>query len=44
MMYKPDCYLQNVSNQSTFLIEKASNNTRSGGICFTKVCLLSHIN
>ena len=31
-----------LSSRSTFLIEKVSNNAKSGGICFPKVCLLSH--
>ena len=32
-------FLHKLSSLSTFL----SNNTKSGGICFPKVCLLSHI-
>ena len=32
-----------LSNQSTVSIEKASNRAKSGGICFPKVCLLSHV-
>ena len=32
-----------LSSRSTFLIEKVSNNAKSGGICFPKVWLLSHI-
>ena len=32
-----------LSSQSTVSIEKASNTAKSGGICFPKVCLLSHV-
>ena len=32
-----------LSNQSTVSIKKASNMAKSDGICFPKVCLLSHI-
>ena len=35
--------LADLSSQSTSLIEKASNNAKSGCICFPEVNLLSHV-
>ena len=36
-------FLHMLSSPSTSLVEIVSNNTKSGGICFPRVCLLSHI-
>ena len=37
------CMPAHLSSQSTVSSKKASNMAKSNDICFTKVCLLSHI-